>query len=202
MTYVLALTGGIATGKSTADEFFKQKGISVIDCDQIAHELMEPEKGSWQAIKDNFGSTYIKSDQTINRPKLGRLVFNDQAALAKLNRLTHPLIFDKTVQKIKEYQEQGQDLIILDAPVYFESGLDKKNVADGVLVITLPKKLQLKRLRERNHFTEQEAEERIRSQLPLKQKVQKADFVIENTGTISELENKLEQILLKIKKEG
>lgn len=200
MSYVLALTGGIATGKSTADDFFKKKKIPVIDCDQLAHELMEPGQASWQAIKDNFGAEYLNSDQTINRKKLGQLVFNDQNALEKLNQLTHPLIFDKTKQKIKKYQNSS--LVILDAPVYFESGMSKKGVADGVLVITLPQDLQLERLKARNHLTDQEARARINSQMPLKKKAQMADFVVENTGTIEELETELEQLLVKIKKEG
>lgn len=200
MSYVLALTGGIATGKSTADNFFKKKKIPVIDCDQIAHELMKPDQASWQAVKNNFGKEYLNPNQTINHKKLGQLVFNDKNALAKLNQLTHPLIFAKTIQKIKEYQNSS--LIILDAPVYFESGMDKKNIANGVLVITLPFELQLKRLKERNQLTDKEAKARINSQIPLKKKAQMADFVIANTGTIKELENKLEQILIKIKKEG
>ena len=200
MTYVLALTGGIATGKSTADQFFKNKNIPVVDCDQIAHDLMKPKNASWQAIKDNFGTEYLNSDQTINRKKLGQLVFSDPTALNKLNQLTHPLIFDKTIQKIKMYQDK--DIVILDAPVYFESNLNKKKIANGVLVITLPEATQINRLKQRNNLTDEEAKMRIKSQMPLNKKAQMADFVIANTGTIEELENKLEQLLIKIKEEG
>jgi dephospho-CoA kinase len=200
MTYVLALTGGIATGKSTADQFFEKKNIPIVDCDRIAHALMEPKNASWQAIKDNFGEEYLNDDQTINRKKLGQLVFSDKSALNKLNQLTHPLIFDKTIRKIESYQ--NEDMVILDAPVYFESGWDKKNIADGILVITLPETVQIDRLKQRNNLTDEEARMRIKSQIPLDKKIQLADFVIENTGTIKELESKLEQLLNKIKKEG
>ena len=200
MTYVLALTGGIATGKSTADQFFKDKNIPVIDCDQIAHDLMKPQNASWKAIKENFGTAYLNKNQTINRKKLGQLVFSDQKALKQLNQLTHPLIFAKTVQKIQNYQTQK--LVILDAPVYFESRMNKKKLANGVLVITLPQEVQLARLKKRNGLTDKEAKMRINSQMPLAKKAAMADFVIENTGTIKELENKLEQLLLKIKEEG
>lgn len=200
MTYVLALTGGIATGKSTADQFFEKKNIPIVDCDKIAHNLMEPKNASWQVIKDNFGGEYLNDDQTINRKKLGQLVFSDKSALNKLNQLTHPLIFDKTIQKIESYQ--NEDMVILDAPVYFESGWDKKNIADGILVITLPEPVQIDRLKQRNNLTDEEARMRIKSQIPLDKKTQLADFVIENTGTIKELESKLEQLLNKIKKEG
>lgn len=199
MSYVLALTGGIATGKSTADDFFRKKNIPIIDCDQIAHELMEPGNASWQAIKDHFGMEYLNSDQTINRKKLGQLVFSNKQALSELNQVTHPLIFDKTVAKIKEYRDFA--LVILDAPVYFEAGLDKKNVANGVLVITLSEQLQIERLKKRNNLTDQEAINRINSQMPLVEKEKMANFVVANTGTIKELENKLEQILIKIKEE-
>ena len=200
MTYVLALTGGIATGKSTADQFFKKQNIPIVDCDKIAHDLMKPKNASWQVIKDNFGGEYLNDDQTINRKKLGQLVFSDKSALNKLNQLTHPLIFDKTIQKIESYQ--NEDMVILDAPVYFESGWDKKNIADGILVITLPETVQIDRLKHRNNLTDEEARMRIKSQIPLDKKIQLADFVIENTGTIKELESKLEQLLNKIKKEG
>lgn len=199
MSYVLALTGGIATGKSTADDFFRKKNIPIIDCDQIAHELMEPGNASWQAIKDHFGMEYLNSDQTINRKKLGQLVFSNKQALSELNQVTHPLIFDKTVAKIKEYRDFA--LVILDAPVYFEAGLDKKHVTNGVLVITLPEQLQIERLKKRNNLTDQEAIKRINSQIPLVEKEKMANFVVANTGTIKELENKLEQILIKIKEE-
>lgn len=200
MTYVLALTGGIATGKSTADQFFKKQNIPIVDCDKIAHDLMKPKNASWQVIKDNFGGEYLNDDQTINRKKLGQLVFSDKSALNKLNQLTHPLIFDKTIQKIESYQ--NEDMVILDAPVYFESGWDKKNIADGILVITLPETVQIDRLKHRNNLTDEEARMRIKSQIPLDKKTQLADFVIENTGTIKELESKLEHLLNKIKKEG
>ena len=200
MSYVLALTGGIATGKSTADQFFKANKIPVIDDDQIAHDLMEPGQASWQAIKDYFGSEYLNDDQTINRKKLGQLVFKDSRALTKLNELTHPLIFLQTKKLLNQYQ--AQPIVILDVPLYFESGMDKKDIADGVLVITLPEKMQLQRLKERNHLTDEEARIRMQSQLPMVKKEQLADFVIENTGTIKELENKLAQLLVKTREEG
>lgn len=200
MSYVLVLTGGIATGKSTADQFFKKNKIPVIDDDQIAHDLMEPGQASWQAIKDYFGSDYLNPDQTVNRKKLGQLVFNDPQSLAKLNELTHPLISVQTMKLLKQYQDQP--VVILDVPLYFESGMDKKGLADGVLVITLPEETQLKRLKERNGLSDEEAKSRMKSQMPLAKKEQMADFVIENTGTIKELENKLEQLLVKIREEG
>ncbi|MGN1271518.1 MAG: dephospho-CoA kinase [Lactobacillus sp.] len=200
MTYILAVTGGIATGKSTADQFFESKNIPIVDCDKIAHDLMKPKNASWQAIRDAFGAEYLNDDQTINRKKLGQLVFSDKTALNRLNKLTHPLIFDKTIQKVKSYQ--NEDLVILDVPLYFESGWNKRAIANSVLVITLPEATQIKRLMQRNGLTDQEAKMRIKSQMPLDEKAQLADFVVENTGTIEELENKLEQLLLKIKEEG
>lgn len=200
MSYVLALTGGIATGKSTADQFFKANKIPVIDDDQIAHDLMEPGQASWQAIKDYFGSEYLNDDQTINRKKLGQLVFKDSRALTKLNELTHPLIFLQTKKLLNQYQ--AQPIVILDVPLYFESGMDKKDIANGVLVITLPEQLQIERLKKRNNLSDEEARMRINSQMPLAEKEKMADFVVANTGTIKELENKLEQILIKIKEEG
>ena len=99
-------------------------------------------------------------------------------------------------------QYQAQPIVILDVPLYFESGMDKKDIADGVLVITLPEKMQLQRLQERSHLTDGEARIRMQRQLPMDKKEQLADLVIENTGTIKELENKLAQLWVKIREEG
>lgn len=200
MTFVLGLTGGIATGKSTADAFFQKKQIPVIDADEIAHHLYDKGKPAYQALVDEYGGQILNSAEEIERQKLGEIVFSDQSKLKELNRLTHPLIYQEIDQVLAFYKEKKTPVVVLDAPVLYETrGEDRCN---AVLVITMPEELQIKRLMERNGFSQQEARRRIQAQLPLKEKEAKANYLIHNTGTIKELEEKLTKLLQKIEEEG
>ena len=200
MTLVLGLTGGIATGKSTADKFFEGKNIPIVDCDEIAHNIMNVNKPAWKDIKEVFGEKYLNEDQTINRKKLGKLVFNDPTKMKILNEITHPRIFQEMESQIAQYKSEGYSLIIVDAPVLFESHSEK--YYDKTLVISLPQDLQIKRLMARNNLTKEEALSRINSQMSLKEKEARATYVIENTGSVEDLYKKLNELLTKIKYEG
>ena len=200
MTLVLGLTGGIATGKSTADKFFEEKNIPIVDCDEIAHNIMNVNKPAWKDIKEVFGEKYLNEDQTINRKKLGKLVFNDPTKMKILNEITHPRIFQEMESQIAQYKSEGYSLIIVDAPVLFESHSEK--YYDKTLVISLPQDLQIKRLMARNNLTKEEALSTINSQMSLKEKEARATYVIENTGSVEDLYKKLNELLTKIKYEG
>ena len=200
MTLVLGLTGGIATGKRTADKFFEEKNIPIVDCDEIAHNIMNVNKPAWKDIKEVFGEKYLNEDQTINRKKLGKLVFNDPTKMKILNEITHPRIFQEMESQIAQYKSEGYSLIIVDAPVLFESHSEK--YYDKTLVISLPQDLQIKRLMARNNLTKEEALSRINSQMSLKEKEARATYVIENTGSVEDLYKKLNELLTKIKYEG
>lgn len=197
MTFVLGLTGGIATGKSTAAAFFKRKGIPVIDADQVAHQLIKPGESGWQAVKDNFGAEFLQPDQTINRQKLAKLVFANQEQLQKLNRLLHPLINREMAAEVEIFRRLRVKMVVLDVPLLYETGEDK--LCDRVLVISLPKQEEIKRLRKRNRLNQKEAEERLKSQMPLCEKEARADYIVDNTATISKLEEKLITVLREIK---
>ncbi|GAA3626858.1 dephospho-CoA kinase [Lactobacillus hamsteri] len=199
MTLVLGLTGGIATGKSTADEFFEKKKIPVIDADKIAHGIYDIGKPAWKKIRDEFGEEYLNSDQTVNRKKLGQLVFTNKSKLMLLNEITHPLILEEIQAQINIYKIKAASLIIVDMPVLFESGAQK--YCDQTLVITIPQNVQIERLMARNSLTKQEAIDRIHSQMPLSEKEAKATYVVSNIGTKKDLENKLEKLLLEIEAE-
>ncbi|WEV70425.1 dephospho-CoA kinase [Lactobacillus sp. ESL0785] len=197
MTLVLGVTGGIASGKSTADAFFRQKQIPIIDSDLIAHDILNPGKIGYKQVVQQFGPTILNADGTINRRKLGQLVFGDAEQLAILNQITHPLIFQTIQTKITQNRQTGAAIVIVDAPVLFESGGQK--YCDQTLLIAIPKALQVKRLMQRDQLSKQAALERINSQMPLAQKAKLADYVITNTGTIEELTAKLAQLLLKLR---
>lgn len=199
MTTILGLTGGIASGKSTADIFFKEKHIPVIDCDQIAHDILNVGNKGYELVRKQFGLQIINEDQSINRSVLGQIVFNDAKQLDILNKITHPLIFKEIQAKIALSKVAKKPLIIVDAPVLFEANGQK--YCDCTLLIAIPESLQLKRLMLRDHLSKDAALKRIRSQMPLSQKEKLADFVINNVGTKQDLKYQLEQLLLKIKEE-
>lgn len=117
MTQVLGLTGGIATGKSTADEFFKKQSIPIIDSDKIAYKIMDIGKPAYQKVKLIFGDEFLNEDKSINRKKLGHLVFSDSKELKKLNDITHPLIYQEIQEKIQVEKNKKTPLVIVDAPV-------------------------------------------------------------------------------------
>lgn len=196
MTYFLGLTGGIASGKSTADEFFKKKKIPIIDSDLIAHKIMEIGQNGYKAVVDYFGTDILNDDQTINRRKLGGIVFNDKAKLKKLNELTHPLVHQEIKQQMAQYRANQEKLVVIDVPLLFESGFE--SLCNGVLVISITPELQIERLMKRNDFTKKEAIARISNQMPLSEKEKRATYVVANTGTIDDLEKKLSDLLQEI----
>lgn len=196
MTYFLGLTGGIASGKSTADDFFKKENIPIIDSDLIVHQIMEVGQNGYNAVVAYFGTNILNDDQTINRRQLGEIVFSDKAKLKKLNELTHPLVHQEIKLQMEQYSLEKEKLVVIDVPLLFESGFE--SLCDGVLVISISPELQIKRLMKRNNFTKKEALARIDNQMPLSEKEKRATYVVANIGKISDLEEKLSDLLQEI----
>ncbi len=199
MTLVLGLTGGIASGKSTADSFFLKRNLPVIDSDVIAHDILNIGQLGYKKVISYFGQDILNSDRTLNRKKLGQIVFNDQSKLNVLNQITHPLIFSEIEDKITQNKLLKKPVVIVDAPLLFETKV--KDYCDKTLLIAVPEELQLQRLMTRDHLNKTEALNRIKTQMPLSQKEKLADYVITNTGTIKELETKLANLLCELKEE-
>lgn len=198
MTYFLGLTGGIATGKSTADAIFKEQGFPIIDADEIAHQLMLPNKKNYNEIVKEFGTEILTSDQTINRKKLGEIVFNDKMKLTLLNEITHPNIVAEIKRQMKEYKQNGSAIVILDIPLLFEGKLEY--LCDGILLISASEQNQLQRLMVRNNLSEKQAASRIVSQMPLIEKKHLADYVIENNGSVGDLRKKITAVLTSLER--
>lgn len=199
MTLVLGLTGGIASGKSTADAFFLKRNLPVIDSDVIAHDILNIDQLAYKKVISYFGQDILNSDRTLNRKKLGQIVFNDQSKLNVLNQITHPLIFSEIEDKITRNKLLKKPVVIVDAPLLFETKV--KDYCDKTLLIAVPEELQLQRLMTRDRLNKTEALNRIKTQMPLSQKEKLADYVITNTGTIKELETKLANLLCELKEE-
>ncbi|MBX4172426.1 dephospho-CoA kinase [Weissella viridescens] len=190
----LGLTGGIATGKSTVSKYLKEKkGLPVLDADDIAHQIMGPNQPILTEIADVFGDDYINDDGSLNRQKLGALVFNDDQARQKLDDLTHPRIFSAFEAQMLELESAGTALVVLDIPLLFEN--EQRLTYDAIAVVVTTEHTQLKRLMQRNALTESEAMARIQSQMPLDEKKASADYVIQNNGTPAETYKQVDQMI-------
>ncbi|CCU78009.1 Methylglyoxal synthase [Halanaerobium saccharolyticum subsp. saccharolyticum DSM 6643] len=186
---IIGLTGGIATGKSTAAEYLKKKGAKIIDADQISHKITQKGEKGWKRVIDEFGKDILKEDGEFDREKLGEIVFSDAAKRKKLETLLHPLIIYEMKEEAHKYLENNQ-VVVFMAPLLYETGLNR--FCDQVWVISASKKTQIKRLKKRNNLDQEAALKRINSQLSIEEKKKKADVVIENNSTIEELKEKLE----------
>ncbi|WP_289933448.1 dephospho-CoA kinase [Lactobacillus delbrueckii] len=190
MTFYLGLTGGIATGKSTASRILKEMGCQVIDSDLIAHQQAEVGQVSWQRILEEFGPDFFNEDWSLNRKKLGQYVFANPKALAKLSKITQGEVLKEVQKQMKDNQAS---VCVIDVPLLFEAGW--QDYFDAVLLIAAPEEVELDRLMKRDSLSEAEAKRRMHAQLPLGEKRLLASYVLENTGTIEELRDKLSNLL-------
>lgn len=195
MGIVIGLTGSIATGKSTVASMFMDLGIPVIDADRIAREVVEPGEEAYKKVVEAFGEEILLEDRSLNRPKLGRIVFSDEEKRNQLNSIVHPAIRKRMLEKRDAYLKKGERCVVLDIPLLFESKLE--HFVDKIIVVYVDENVQLKRLLDRNQLTKEEALQRIRSQMPVKDKLELADAAIDNNGTIEHSFKQLKEILQK-----
>lgn len=193
MAVTIGLTGGIASGKSTVSAMMRELGLPVIDADEAARAVVEPGEEAYRQIVAAFGPDILQADGSINRAKLGAIVFNDEQARKTLNAIVHPAVRRKMLAEKEAHIRSGAKTIVLDIPLLFESGLTAW--VDKVLVVYVDDDVQLRRLMARNGFTKEEALARIRAQWPMAEKVKRADAVIDNNGTIEETRRQLLSIL-------
>ena len=193
MPLVVGLTGSIATGKSTISKMFSEADVPVIDADAIAREVVEPGEVAYEKIVQHFGEEVVSEGGTLNRKRLGSIVFNDESERKALNEIIHPEIRKEMLSRRDQYIREEQPLIIMDIPLLFESGLF--DYVDQVLVVYIPEKLQVERLMKRDKSSKEDAQARIDAQISIEEKKDKADAVIDNSGTIEESRRQLMEIL-------
>ncbi|MCI5629124.1 MAG: dephospho-CoA kinase [Clostridium sp.] len=184
---VVGLTGNIGCGKSSLSDIFRAEGIKIIDADIIARQIYEDEK-LLSKVYETFGNGIKNEDGSLNRKALGRIVFSDDEKLIQLNKLTHPVIRQKVSDEIEEYKSQNEEIVILDAALLVES--DYLNFIDKLLVVTCKENIQIERIIARDNCSIEEALGRIKSQMSQENKVKYADYVIDNSATLSELRKK------------
>jgi dephospho-CoA kinase len=176
----VGLTGGIATGKSMVVKLLADKGARIIDFDHLTRYVQEPGQPAWNELVSLFGREIIKDDQTINRRKLGEIVFQDPQKLARLNAIVHPLIFQEWRRRLAVLRESNcGGIVISDIPLLIETGEQKD--FDLIILVYAPPWQQLERLRIRNGYNAEEARQRLSSQLPIDLKVPYADIIIDNS---------------------
>jgi len=178
MTQLIGLTGGIATGKSTVSAMLAEAGLPIVDADKIAWQVEGPGQPTTQKIAAVFGPQTLLADGQLNRRWLGQQVFNDAKKLATLTRLTRMPIQQAMLAAIIAAAQTKPAAVILDVPLLYEGGWD--HLCDQVVVVTAPENVVLTRLMARNHLSQADAQARMASQLPLVEKVKRADFVIDN----------------------
>ncbi|MCC8438870.1 MULTISPECIES: dephospho-CoA kinase [Leuconostoc] len=176
---LVGLTGGIATGKSTVSGMLRDAGLPIVDADVVAREVVEPGTTTLEKIKLAFGPSVIDNG-VLNRRRLGDIVFSNRQELARLNDIMQPAISRAMADKINFWRMQQVPILILDVPLLFERNYEKDGKIDKIIVVTTDEATQLERLKLRNQLSDSQARNRIRSQLPLKDKVAQADYVIDN----------------------
>ncbi|MDT2595883.1 dephospho-CoA kinase [Enterococcus dongliensis] len=181
MTFVLGITGGIASGKTTVVRFFKKEGFPVVDGDIIARKVVEPETDGLKALEKNFGPTILQSNGKLDRKKLGSIIFSDEKKRQLVDETLDPFIRGEISRQIQE-AKKSNDLVIVDIPLLYERHYEM--LMDKVAVVYVSPAIQLKRLMARNELSEKEALMRINSQLSLEEKKKRADILFDNCDSI------------------
>lgn len=190
---IIGLTGSIASGKSTVAKMLEKYRFPIVDADQVARLVVEPGEPALTEIVAAFGEEILLEDGSLNRKKLGDLIFHDPSKRAILNGIIHPAIRKEMLRQRDEWLNNGAEVVIMDIPLLFESKL--QHFVEKILVVSLSEEKQLERLMERNQLNEEEARARISSQLPLSVKEECADAVIYNESTLEKTEQQLNYIL-------
>lgn len=194
--YVIGLTGNIGTGKSTVLRILAKLGAEVIDADKIAHEVVQPGGPAYAAVLEAFGPQILSEDGTIDRAKLGQIVFNDRGALEHLENLTHPAVSQVLARRLAE---TNASVVVIEAIKLIEAGMHTNG--DALWIVTASREQQIKRLMETRNLTRKEAEARIDAQPSVESKLPLADVVITNNGTIDGLRKQVQSAWDKIPEE-
>jgi len=188
----IGLTGGIATGKSTIAKLLIEHGAILIDLDVIAREVAQPGHPSLQRIAERFGQAILQADGSLDRKKLGSIVFADPAERKALEAILHPAIRAVMKDRMAYHESQTPDkLVVVDVPLLYESGLE--SYFEQIMVVYVPKNIQLKRLMERDKLTPEEAQKRLAAQMDIDEKKDRADIIIDNSGNLDDTKLQIDQ---------
>ena len=194
----IGLTGGIASGKSLVTQMFTQMGAHAIDADEIAHELMRPGEAVYEAVVQSFGREILNEDQTVNRARLAEIAFDKRKPrIYELNRIVHPGVIARQERWMEEIRQREPDAIVmLEAALLLEAGLRKR--FDAIIVVTCKPQQRAERWAERFHLdlesARAEVTRRMMAQAPDEAKIQAADYVIDNSGSVEQTRTQVAQV--------
>lgn len=190
---VFGLTGGIASGKSSVAERWRARGLTVVNADELARAAVRPGSVALTQIVDYFGGEVVTSDGTLDRARLGAIVFSDPEARRRLDSIVHPVVRRLASERFAEIAARGEALACYEVPLLFETGLER--IYAPVVVVNAPDALRRARLAARDQLPPEQVEARILAQLPLAEKVKRADYVIENDGSLTLLHARCDETL-------
>jgi dephospho-CoA kinase len=194
---LIGLTGGIASGKSTVARILERLGAAVINADVLAREVVEPGTEAWKEIVQAFGNEVLQPDQTLDRQKLRALIFNQPEARKKLESIIHPRVRALAEERIREHGAAGYAVVVYEVPLLFEGNLHEW--LRPVILVACDVDTQRQRLQQRDRLGAAEAQKHIAAQMSLEEKRRLADYVIENNGSLEDLEREVQAVLEKIK---
>ncbi|MBN1586398.1 MAG: dephospho-CoA kinase [Candidatus Omnitrophica bacterium] len=193
MIYVVGVTGGICSGKTSVARMMAEKGALVMDADVVAHELMQPGESVFEEVKDWLGDEVLTAGGQIDRKKVARAVFEDPDAVERLNGIVHPAVIKRILEDIERLRS-GQEarVVVLDVPLLIEANM--VDLVDLLVVVRADEAVQIKRSQERMGLSPEETQQRMRYQLPMEEKERLADCVIENSGNLDETKRQVDKI--------
>ena len=197
---VIGLTGGTGSGKSTVSAYLKKRGCCIIDADEIARQLTSPGGEALDPIREKFGVSVFYDDGTLDRKKLGNIVFKDEEKLKILEEITTKIVIRKITDKIHQMKESGYEgIVILDAPLLFEFGME--GLADENWLVICEQEQRVNRLMKRDGMERQSIFDRMANQLRDDEKIILADYIIDNSGTLEELYRQIDSLIERVENE-
>ena len=190
--FVIGLIGGIGSGKSSVSAILQSLGIEIIDADKVGHEAYTPNSEGWKKVISVFGQDIVGPENEIDRKKLGGIVFSDPSEMEKLNKLMHPIIHNLVEEKIKLLSNQGVKVVVLEAAILIEANW--QDLTDEIWLAKSNQEVVIERVQLRNNFTREEIIKRIQSQMSNDEREKHSDIVIDNNGTIEQLEEKVKTL--------
>lgn len=200
MAYFVGLTGGIGAGKSTVCDMLERRGATIVDADQIVHELQQPGTDVYREIVEEFGEEVVLPDGALDRKKIADVVFNDSTKLERLNAITHPRVGARFAERVAGLRETDE-IVILDIPLLGASREGSGRVADAVVVVVASEKVRLDRLEERG-LPREDARSRMAAQMTDEERMGLADHVLNNDGTREELARQVDELWAKLVEAG
>jgi dephospho-CoA kinase len=189
---VIGLTGGIGSGKSTVSQLLSELGANVVDADQVGHQCYQPGTKTWKDVVAVFGQDIVAEDGSIDRKKLGAIVFGDPDSLFRLNQIMHPRMYDMMADLIEKHRQDGADVVVLEAAILLEAGWTP--LVDELWITVASEPIVIQRVKERTGLPEEQIRSRIQSQLSVEERAEKADLVINNDGSLDALRDKIEEL--------